>query len=187
MLHPLGDLSDLPLRWLIMIAEPSREDTARRGLEARQFKPYLPIIYRRIPAGRTKTREVSRAMFTCYFFLPDSPDIETMDQIRAVPGVYDFMSVNGVPATLSTAAILAIRAQEERLEAKRQANLAKSADGYAFEIGQNVTVPVGPFDRLAGTISQISAHNVEVLLEMEILGRNTVNVVPGRVTATHIG
>jgi hypothetical protein len=79
MLHPLCDLSDMPLRWLIMIAEPSREDTARRGLEARQFKPYLPIIYRRIPAGGTKTREVSRAMFTCYFFLPDSPEIETMD------------------------------------------------------------------------------------------------------------
>jgi transcription antitermination factor NusG len=180
MLHPLGDPSDLPPRWLVMIAEPSREDTARRGLEARQFRPYLPIIYRRIPAGRAKTREVSRAMFTCYFFLPDS-GMELMDQIRAVPGVYDFMSLNGVPATLSNAAILAIRAQEERLEAKRQANLANTGGGYAFEVGQNVTVAVGPFDRLAGTISQVSAHNVEVLLEMEILGRNTVSVAPGRV------
>jgi transcription antitermination factor NusG len=180
-------------RWHILIAEPNREETASRGLTSRGFAPYLPVIYKQISAGRTKKRDVPRAMFTCYLFLPVSVGMEPWDRIKAVPGVFDMVTINGETegdrrgkrsfATLPDDAIEAIRRREQSIEAIRQGKIAARVSGNTFEVGQNVSVPVGQFDQLAGKISQVLGKNVEVLLEMEFMGRKAITVSAGKVVA----
>jgi transcription antitermination factor NusG len=177
--------------WHILIAEPNREETASRGLASRGFAPYLPVIYKQISAGRTKKRDVPRPMFTCYLFLPVPIGAEPWDRIRSVPGVFDLLTVNGeteVPrrgqrifATLPEEAMTAIRKREQSIEAIRQGKIAARVSGHKFEVGQDVSVPVGQFDRLAGKISQVLGKNVEVLLEMEFMGRKAITVSAGKV------
>jgi transcription antitermination factor NusG len=180
-------------RWHILIAEPNREETAARGLTSRGFEPYLPVIYKQISAGRTKKRDVPRAMFTCYLFLPVPVGVDPWDRVKAVPGVFDILTINAESegnragrrnyATLPEEAVAAIRRREESIEALRQGKIAARVSGSAFEVGQNVSVPIGRFDRLAGKISQVLGKNVEVLLEMEFMGRKAVTVAAGNLIA----
>jgi hypothetical protein len=41
----------------------------------------------RSSAGRAQTRDVTRAMFTCYTFLPLPADFEDFSRVLKVPGV----------------------------------------------------------------------------------------------------
>lgn len=177
-------------RWHILIAEPNRELTAHSGLVARGYEPYTPIVHKQVPAGRTRKRDEARAMFTCYLFLPISEDQNPYSHVLTVPGVADFMklvssdqNVHGQRryAILQQEAIDAIRKREISIEATRQAKIAARVSGKKFEIGQSVAVPMGQFDELAGKISQVQGKNVEVLLEMEFMGRKSVTVAAGRV------
>jgi transcription antitermination factor NusG len=70
----------------------------------------------------------------------------------------------------------AIRARERAIEGLRKGRIIKSTNGGEFEIGQQVAVPVGAFDKLAGKIIGVAGKDVEILLEMEILGRSNVTV-----------
>lgn len=182
--------------WHILIAEPAREETARRLLAARGFEPYLPIIHKMVPAGRSAKRDAPRAMFPCYLFLPVAFDRGPYGQILAVPGVADFMTIHAQDeggmsgrrrfATLSDEAINAIKKREAAIEAKRQAKLrakaASAVSGHTFEVGQSVSVKVGPFDELLGKISETSSKNCEVLLEVEFLGRTLIKAAAGNIT-----
>lgn len=184
--------SGIASRWHILIAEPNREETARAGLSSRGFAPYLPIIHKQILCGRVRKRDVPRAMFACYLFVPLSIGQEPYGQIQSIPGVYDFLTVNIEDddgrhhrryATLTEDAVSAIRRREESIESLRQAKIAARVKGVSFEIGQAVAVPVGQFDRLAGKISQVLGKNVEVLLEMEFMGRKAITVSAGHLLA----
>jgi transcription antitermination factor NusG len=179
--------------WHILITEPNREETASRGLASRGFAPYLPVVYKQIKAGQNRKRDVPRAMFTCYLFLPVPVGTKPWDRIRAVPGVFDLLTVNAetegarrgqrVFATLPEDAMAAIRKREQSIEAIRQGKIAERVSGREFEIGQSVSVPVGQFDQLAGKISQVLGKNVEVLLEMEFMGRKSITVSAGKLVA----
>ncbi|MEH2476232.1 transcription antitermination factor NusG [Nitrobacteraceae bacterium AZCC 2161] len=181
-------------RWHILICEPNREETASRGLASRGFAPYLPVVHKQISAGRTKKRDVPRAMFTCYLFLPVLPGIDPWDRIKAVPGVFDVVTINAERegdrrgkrdyATLPNEAVDAIRRRERSIEAIRQGKIATRAKRSIFEIGQNVHIPVGQFDRLAGKISKVLGKNVEVLLEMEFMGRRAFTVPAERIAVS---
>jgi len=183
--------TDGDAKWHILIAEAGREETARRGLVSRGFAPYLPVIHKEISAGRARKRDVPRAMFTCYLFLPVVVGKAPYDRIMAVPGVADFMTINCETdgnrfgwrsfAILTDEAVEAIRKRESAIEAKRQAKIALRVNGRAFEIGQNVAVPMGQFDMLAGKITRVLGKNVDVLLEMELLGRKVVTVAAGNI------
>jgi transcription antitermination factor NusG len=120
-------------------------------------------------------------MFTCYLFLPLPAGFDDFDRITKVPGVYNFMTtVAGEKrsyATLPEDAIDAIRARERSIEGLRKGRIIKSKNGGEFELGQAVSVPVGPFDKLAGKITGVAGKDVEVLLEMEILGRQRITVL----------
>jgi len=167
-------------RWHILITEPNREETATKGLKARGFAPYSPMVLKRIKAGRTKTREVPRALFTCYAFLPLPTGFDDFDRVLKVPGVFQFMTTVAGDgrryATLPEEAISAIRTRERAIEGLRKGRIIRSTNGGEFEIGQVVSIPVGPFDKLAGKITGVAGKDVEVLLEMEILGRSNVTV-----------
>lgn len=175
-------------KWHILIAEAGREEATRQRLTARGFDPYLPVIYKEISAGRGAKRDVPRAMFTCYLFLPVVLGQGPYDQILTVPGVVDFMTINSETegdrfgrrsfATLADEAVDSIRKREAVIEAKRQAKIAARINGTTFEVGQNVGVVMGPFDVLAGKISKALNRNCEVLLEMEFLGRKVIKVAP---------
>lgn len=91
------------------------------------------------------------------------------------------MSNGDLYATLPEEAITAIRKREQGIEAIRQGNIAARVNGNGFEIGQSVDVPIGPFDQLAGKITQVLGKNVEVLLEIEFLGRRAITVAAGKI------
>ncbi len=182
---------DSNARWHILIAEPNRELSAHSGLVSRGFAPYTPVIHKQISAGRTRKRDEPRAMFTCYLFLPIPDGQDLYSHVLAVPGVAGFMKVPGSEdvdrgaqrayAILGEEAIEAIRKRETHIEGLRQAKIAGRVSGNRFEVGQSVAVPLGRFDQLAGKITQVLGKNVEVLLEMEFMGRKSVTVAAGRV------
>lgn len=167
----------------ILITEPNREETVARGLTARGYTPYAPVHYKRVGAGRRKTREVPRPLFPCYSFLmlPRWCVDQVANRIKAIPGVADFM-MTGPPADrryaiLPAAAVDAIKAREAEIEGLRKGRLLRSANGGVFEIGQQVAVPIKTaFTALAGKITSVEGKNVSVLLEMEFLGRDKVVV-----------
>jgi transcription antitermination factor NusG len=169
------------VRWFILLTEPGREETAAKGLKARGFPAYLPVFYKKLPAGRGKTREVSRPLFPCYAFAPLPKAFEGQDFIKHIPGVFDFMMTGEARsrrfATLSDDAIAAIKEREDEIEGLRKGRLIKTPHGGIFEIGQPVSVPIpSAFTTLAGKIGTITGKNVEVLLEMEFMGRKTITV-----------
>lgn len=168
-------------RWHILITEPGREDKAVRGMKARGLDPYVPVFYKRVPAGRGKTGEAPRPLFPCYAFLPDVSLSEGCRRVTQIPGVFDFMMMGEVGnrrlATLSDEAIDAIRERESELEGLRLGRIIRTPHGGQFEIGQSVSVPIpSAFTTLAGKIGTITGKNVEVLLEMEFMGRRAITV-----------
>jgi hypothetical protein len=76
--------------------------------------------------------------------------------------------------------------REKQIETLRQARLEKAVRAREFQVGQSVEVAVTQFDRLAGKISSVSGSNVEVLLEMEILGQKIIKIPSSRVASVNI-
>lgn len=165
--------------WYILITEPGCEEKAVRAMTARGLEPYLPIFYKRVPAGRGKMRDAARPLFPCYTFLPVSSVVDGFGNVTRIPGVFDFMRVGDARrfATLSDAAIDAIRERESEIEGVRIGRVIRTPHGGQFEIGQPVSVPIpSAFTILAGKIGTITGKNVEVLLEIEFLGRRSITV-----------
>ena len=87
---------------------------------------------------------------------------EPWGHIRAVPGVFDFLSIQGRPASLADDAIAAIEAREQQLEAARQRKLAQLAkrDRPMFVPGQAVSLDLGPFVDIAGKIGKVGERGI---------------------------
>jgi transcription antitermination factor NusG len=172
--------SDAPRWWHIVVTGPAREKSTIERLSDLQLRSYLPLIHKKIPAGRSRKRDVEVAMFPCYLFVQLQLSPRAWRQVRAVRGVHDFLMIDqDRPALLTEEAVEAIRWKERGLDAKRLQRMA--IEGKApFELGERVWVKdMLPFTTLLANVSGFDARGrVEVLLEMEILGRKFWQIEP---------
>lgn len=174
------DDNGAPRFWHVVVTEPSREKSTLERLQDLQLKPYLPLIHKTVPAGRRRKRSIEVAMFPCYLFvhLPLGP--RYWREVRGTRGVHDFLLVdNDRPALLTEDAVEAIRWKERGLDAKRLQRLSIEGKG-PFEVGERVWVKeMLPFTTLLANVSGYDARGrVEVLLEIEILGRKLWPIEP---------
>lgn len=166
--------------WFILIADPLREMKAQTFLKARGREVYLPTMYRVQNAGRKQTREVQRAMFPCYMF---TPELIEFDLLRQVPGARGYLKLNGDPqgrsAFITCDYVEAIQAKERELEEKRQRTLAAKRGGNygALQVGSRVSIKIGPWANLIGTIEEKSDKDrMQVVLDMALFCRDQMRV-----------
>jgi len=167
-------------RWHIVATEPAREKAVLERLRERELKPYLPVLHREVRAGRLRKRPVALPMFPCYLFVPLSSDPDAGRLVRSVRGVHDFLMVDHKrPALLSDEAIEAIRLTEGINDTKWLHGLAKCG-ALPYKVGEQVWVKhLMPFRALLATVASFDARGrVEVLLEMELLGRKHWAIEP---------
>ena len=179
-----------PLRWAVLISEPSRERSTVARLSDLKLglKPYLALERKQVAAGRGRKRDTTVPMFASYIFIP-MPDIaEIWHEVRAVRGVRDFLcDADRRPKLLVPAAVEAIRLKELELDAKRLQRLAASGD-YPFEIGAQVWVKdLLPFQALLANVESYDKRGrAEVVLQLEVMGRKTWAIEPHRLQAIEI-
>lgn len=166
-------MNDALYRWHILISEPGQELKAGDGLKARNFEQYVPKIARAQRAGRGAVRIVPKPMFNCYVFANLQIGAEPWETIRAIPGIRDFLQIEGRPASLPDPAFDLIRMTEADIEMERCRQFNRPP---AFEIGQRVVIPKGPFSELIGRIKSMKGDRAEVLLEMAMMGRTVAKV-----------
>jgi transcription antitermination factor NusG len=168
-------------RWHILIASPGQEIKAGDGLHSRRLETFVPKIGRAQRAGRGNVRVVARPMFPCYVFA-NLPTNHAADGIvRATPGIHGFMMVEAdqaigerrLYATLPDEAIDMMRFTEAEIEEDRCRKFNRPP---AFIIGQRVAVPKGRWSEFTGKIKSLHGNVADVVLEMAILGRDTVRV-----------
>ena len=173
---------EIARRWHIVVAEPQREDSAVRRLRDAAFDAYTPVLVKEIRAARGKKREIRAALWPSYLLVALPIGHEDFDGVRSARGVRDFLTLDGSKATLPAAAIDALRAKEAAFEARRQSRIeaerSRAESGAInFEVGQEVLVDVGPFERLFACIETIDARGrVEVMLHAALLGRRLCTV-----------
>jgi transcription antitermination factor NusG len=170
--------------WHIVVTELGSDKTVAKRLEDLDLKPYVPLVYKTICSGRGRRREVSRSMFPCYILLPMPPDGEAWHHVKTTRGVHDFLTVDGLkPATLSEAAIEAIRFKERQMDNKRQQRLALEGKSE-WRKGEKVWVDLlpAPFNKMLAVIEDLDARGrINVLLEMELFGRKSWPVEPKQI------
>lgn len=169
----------MPLTWHIVVTELGSDKTVAKRLEDLELKPYVPLVYKTVCSGRGRRREISLSMFPSYLLLPMPPDGEAWHQVKITRGVHDFLMIDGLhPAILPEAMIEAIRQEERRIDNKRQQRLALEGKSE-WKKGDQVWVDILPFQTVLANIGDIDARGrIEVLLEMELLGRKSWPVEP---------
>lgn len=171
----------LPLLTYIVEAEANRVTAALRNIEDLGLRPYYPIVHKKTPAGRRRSREIEIAIFPGRIFVPLPLPLtnETWHRVRCSPGVHDFMKIDGHrPATLPDSEMDKIRKTEARLDAKYRQNLA-AAEASPYRRGRQVWAEILPGEKMLATIEDLDAKGrVNVLLQMAILGRSVWPVKP---------
>ena len=159
--------------WYIVQAEPQRESVLANGLRLRGYDPYWPIVWRTVRKRRGVMHDVRRPLFPGYLFV----QTDDFEAIRCVPGCWNFLCIEGNPASLPEEAIEFVRLLEAKIEADRQAAiLRRSCKAHDFKRGQIVRITAGPLENFAGRIERLDgASQLRLLLEM--FGRPTPVVV----------
>ncbi len=168
-------------RWHILIASPGQEIKAGDGLHDRKVESFIPKVARAQKAGRGNVRVVPRPMFPCYVFASLPTDHSADHLVRATPGIHGFMMLEAdqalgarrLYATLPCEAIDMMRFTEAEIEEERCRRFNRPP---AFAIGQRISVPKGRWSEFTGKIKAIHGSVADVVLEMAILGRDTVRV-----------
>jgi len=171
--------ADVPLIWHIVVTEFGSDKTVASRLEELGLKPYVPVIYKTVCSGRGRRREVALSMFPCYILLPMPRDGGAWHAVKTTRGVHDFlMRDDRHAATLSEPAIEAIRHVERDIDNKRQQRLALEGKSE-WKKGEQVWVEILPFQTVLANIGDVDARGrIEVLLELEMLGRKVWPVEP---------
>lgn len=176
--------------WYVLQTRPAHEDKAARGLVARGFDPYAPVVYRRVPTGRRDdkgrklTREIARPMFPGYIFVQFDAGDEKFAEVRIVPGITGYLKDEaGEPQAVPdvTMDLIAVSETEEfgryldEEERARRAALRASKRKRAppeFKTGDDVRVVRGEWKDWIMKVSKADDLGRVVLL-FHIFGRET--------------
>lgn len=166
--------------WHVVVTELGSDAAVARRIADLDLKPYRPITYKMIGAGRGRKREVETSMFPCYLLLQMPADPEAWRQVRLLRGVHDFLYYSGSQqlAELKHATIEIVRKEERRIGNKRAMRLARQGKGEWTE-GQEVWAEILPYKTMLAKIGKVDGRGkIEVLLDIDVLGRRGWYVEP---------
>jgi transcription antitermination factor NusG len=144
----------------VLIVDPSREQRTVARLVEQGYDAYAPRIWKRLK-HRGRLVDTARPMFPCYAFVRAPVPFA---EVEAVAGVWRFLNLDQRPATLSDAAVEAIRAREDQLQ---RLFLARRGPVGEFQPGQQILVRVGLYADMLAQVHRLDERGrVHVLLEM---------------------
>lgn len=141
--------------WLAVYTKPRSEKKVTERLSDKGFEVYCPLV-KTVRQWSDRKKKVQLPMFPGYVFVCVS-EIERT-QILQDYGVLNFVFWLGKPAIVRDSEIVAIR---EIAENGNEIHI----NSDAYEIGQLVTIPDGPFKGMSGKIDKLDKRNIMVLVE----------------------
>lgn len=172
-------MTDIDLKWYVLLTEPNRERIAAARLRGLGFDPYVPTFQKlthytvRSMFGVTRRqRKVERPLFPGYLFIPlnlawsfgplyDVCGLRGAGKGKCSP----FLKINGEFAIISEVAMAIIR------DVTHKVNNPDDL-GLPYKVGDQVRILDGPFaDRFAQIQTLDDAERIVLL--MELLGRKT--------------
>lgn len=182
-------------RWFVILTEPQREVTAAAGLVSRRFEAFGPSVYSKQVVkrqgremkdehGRKIYRKVERPMFPGYIFAKFARGAERFEDARKVSGVREFLKIEGVPATLPTVLIDAIRREEEKqLSVYEESIKPVGALVIPFVQGGPAKIEDGPYDGWVGQMVKLK-KNGRITMLLSQFGRDVpVEIDAGQIRA----
>lgn len=153
--------------WFVCMTKPRQEAKAVAKLQEQGYEVYLPILalWERKKEAWCKHEQV---MFPRYCFVRCGINGQSIAPIRSTPGVTSLVRFGIEVATLSEAAVAAIRDMVEQR--------GREPPTMPFKAGMSVVVSDGPLKGLAGLVSDVAKERVAVMLTL--LGREKRIVFP---------
>lgn len=155
--------------WFVLFCRPRAEDRVAEGLDQLGYRVFLPkeTVWVRVPdhkrvKGQPTKRRQERPLFARYVFVGLEPDRHSILPARSVEGVSDVVAVRGEPLRVPAATIGRMQAAAA---AKDHDQTAREAETLARLLGQEFTIPDGPFQGFLATVMRIGKRDVELEVE----------------------
>lgn len=152
---------------------PHKEPLALDNLKRQEFRPYCPMVRKRVKHGR-RYEDVLRPMFPGYVFVQIAPDREVWRPLLSTYGVRRLIRFGERPALLADGFVQALQARE--IEG------AISCPSNHVKVGDRIVLAGGAFDGLVATILSMDEKSRLIVL-LDMLNRP----VKVKVEARHIG
>ena len=162
-------------RWYILLTHSQQEGIAHAGLIGRGFRAYAPtfcknVCFRKATAtSKGSQHKVARPLFPGYGFIELVKGEEPWERVRGVPGVRNFLNIEGRPASLPAEAVMAIRAKEE-LEEQKFASAKAGKRYFPYKAGDKVVILKEPFAELLGEVEKLDDKG-RITILLELFGR----------------
>jgi transcriptional antiterminator RfaH len=151
-------LDSLAPRWIVVNTHAHREHIALDNLHRQAHHAYCPMIRKRRSHAR-RIDAVLRPLFPSYLFVEIKPELVRWRPILSTYGVRSIVRAGAMPSTIDGAFIANLRA--------REVDGAVVRPPSPYQIGQQVQIADGPFDRLIATIIDMDEKDrLVVLLDM---------------------
>jgi transcriptional antiterminator RfaH len=147
--------------WVVVNAQPHKEQIALENLERQGFHAYCPMIRKRVKHARY-CRELLRPLFPSYLFVHVQPDLQRWRPMLSTVGVRTLVRFGEQPSFLDDGFITALKS--------REVDGAITAPPSRYQVGQQVRIDGGAFDGLVATIIEMDEKDRMVLL-MNVLSR----------------
>lgn len=130
------EISRRTLNWYVLHSKPHMEEVLWRQVQARGFEAYYPHL--RVRPVNPRARAV-RPYFPRYLFVQANLEEVGISVFQWMPGAVGLVCFGGVPATVPSILIEAIRLRVDAI------NAAGGDPDVVFKPGDRVRVTEGPF------------------------------------------
>jgi transcriptional antiterminator RfaH len=154
--------------WHVLRVKPQLEHRTSRHLAGLVAETYYPIEWRSVWHGRRRVQYDARPLMPGYLFIRLGPTFTAWHAVRYTPGVIDWLERGGTRATMTPAAIEAIRAIEQRV---------RDALAEPLHAGELVELCTGSWFGLAATVQKLDTAD-RVVLSAIVMARSVRMTVP---------
>lgn len=152
--------------WYALYTKPNAEAQVARGLEAREFQFFLPLLPPNKPDGKPQP------LFPSYLFVHCDLSRVDVDVLQFLPGLRRIVAFEGKPAVLSNEAVEMMAQELEEIEAA--GGLLK----HSFKPGDTVVIDSGPLAGLRGVFQGPLGPAERVRILVHFLGETNRAEVP---------
>ena len=154
------DLITQPPAWFALYTRHQHEKTVAQFISGKRIAVFLPV-YKTAHRWKDRVKELSLPLFTNYVFV--FAGLDQRGAILSTPGVYDFVRVGGVPASIPIEEIEAVRRVVER---------GLHVEPHPFlRLGDRVMVRSGPLEGVEGILVRKKSF-YRLILSVELLARS---------------
>lgn len=154
--------------WHILRVKPQLEHRTGNHLAGLVAETYYPVEWRAVWHGRRLAQYDARPLMPGYLFARLGPTFTAWHAVRYTPGVVDWLELGAKRATMTAAAIAAIRGIEKR---------QRAALTEPLHAGDRVELCTGAWCGQAATVSKLD-RNDQVVLSTVLMARSIRMTVP---------